>query len=78
MKLISNWKKAYKMISMQAMALAIALQSSWEYISSNLKEKIPDQLVTGMTISLLILGIIGRLVKQESLSNEELDNRPRS
>lgn len=64
MKLISNWKEAPKFISMQCMAVAVALQGSWEVMPIPLKDQLPDGVVTGLSITLLVLGMIGRLVKQ--------------
>lgn len=50
---------------MQAMAAAVALQGAWEILPPPLKDRLPDGLVTGISMALLLLGMIGRLVKQE-------------
>lgn len=64
MELIHNWRKAYRMLSVQAMSLAAALQGAWVYIPDDMKTHIPANLITGVTVALLVLGIIGRMVKQ--------------
>jgi len=37
MKLIANWRKAYKMLSIQAMAFATAIQGAWMFIPEDMK-----------------------------------------
>jgi hypothetical protein len=46
------------------MILAGATQGAWVYIPQEMRESLPQGLVTGLTIGLLILGIVGRLVDQ--------------
>jgi len=64
MKLISNWRKAYKMLSVQAMALATAIQGTWAVLPDDMKTTIPPQAVQWITMGLLVFGIFGRLVAQ--------------
>jgi hypothetical protein len=64
-KLIDEAKQAYKFFSVQAMALAIAIQGAWEVIPADMKASIPPQYVTYTTLALLVLGIFGRFVKQK-------------
>lgn len=64
MKPISNWRKAYRMLSVQAMALATAIQGAWMAIPEELKSTIPPQAVYWITMGLLAFGIAGRLVAQ--------------
>lgn len=49
---------------MHAMAAAIALQGAWTAIPDDLKMHVPGAMVNGVTIALLVLGIIGRLRDQ--------------
>ncbi len=64
MKLISNWKKAWRMLSVQAMALAGAVQGAWMFIPDDMRSSIPANLAQAVTIALLVLGVVGRLVDQ--------------
>lgn len=64
MQLIENWRKSYRMLSVQAMALATAIQGTWMTIPDELKASIPAQTVNWITMVLLAFGIFGRLVAQ--------------
>ena len=64
MKLVANWKRAWRWISVQAMVLAGALQGAWMFVPDDLRTSIPPGAVQGFTIVLLVLGVIGRLVDQ--------------
>lgn len=64
MNLIPNWRRAWRYYSQQAMAAAVAIQATWAALPADLRDTIPAWLVTGLTIAILVLGIIGRLVDQ--------------
>jgi hypothetical protein len=64
MRLVDDFKRAYRWFSIQAMGLALAIQGAWEVIPADMKAGIPQQYVTWLTLGLLVLGIAGRLVKQ--------------
>jgi hypothetical protein len=64
MKLVDDARRAWRWFSVQAMALAVALQGAWEFVPDDLRAGIPPRLVTGITVCLLVLGIAGRLVRQ--------------
>lgn len=66
MKLVADWQRAWRWNSMHAMAAAIALQGAWTAIPDDLKQHVSGALVNGVTIALLVLGIIGRLRDQGS------------
>lgn len=68
MKLVDEWRKFYRMVSVQCMALAGAVQTTWELIPPELKANIPPKYVYAITMGLLAFGIVGRLVKQEKVS----------
>lgn len=80
MKLIDDWRQAYRFVSMQCMALAVALQGAWEVMPPPLKDRLPDGWVTGISIALLVLGMVGRLVKQggsDADENQDVAGGPR-
>jgi hypothetical protein len=64
MKLISNWKDAWKLFSVQAMALTLALLGAWVALPSDLKDALPHWAIALIAGIILAAGIIGRLVKQ--------------
>lgn len=64
MKLVDDARRAWRWFSVQAMALALAIQGAWEVIPADMKASIPPALVTYTTLGLLVLGIAGRLVDQ--------------
>lgn len=64
MKLIPNWRRAWRMFSVQAMTLAAALQGTWAMLPEDLKAALPPTLVPVVSIALLLAGVVGRLVDQ--------------
>ena len=64
MKLVDDFKDAWKWFSVQAMVLAGAIQGAWIYIPDSLRSSIPAGVVQGVTIALLVFGVVGRLVDQ--------------
>ena len=61
MKLIEDWKDGWKWASTRCMTLAASLQGAWIAVPEDMKEHIPVSIVSGITIGLLFLGILGRL-----------------
>lgn len=70
MKLVDEAKQAWRMFSVQAMALAGALQAAWMAIPEDMKASVDHRIVSWATMALLGLGIAGRLVKQDSVSGQ--------
>ncbi|MGO1003290.1 DUF7940 domain-containing protein [Lysobacter sp. CA196] len=64
MKLIENWRHAWRFVSVQSMTLAIALQGVWLNLPDDLRVHVPDRIAASVTASLLLLGLIGRLFQQ--------------
>lgn len=67
MKLVDNAKSWYKMFSVQAQIAAGSILGSWSLIPEDLKQNIPQTVVIGVALALLVLGVIGRLIKQDSI-----------
>lgn len=63
-KLVDGWGQAWRWFSVQAMALALALQGAWAALPDDLKAGAPGWAVSAVTATLLAAGILGRLVKQ--------------
>lgn len=66
MKLVENWRDGWKWLSMHCMIVAGALQGAWVYVPDDMKQMVPHHLVSVLTIVLLGLGVVGRLVKQDT------------
>jgi len=64
MKLVDNARDAWRWFSVQAMALAVAIEGAWLAVPPDLKSRIPETWVDAVTMGLLVLGIFGRVVKQ--------------
>lgn len=64
MGLIPNWRRSWRMFSQQSLATALALQGAWLSIGDDLKASIPAEWVTYITMAILVLGFVGRLIKQ--------------
>lgn len=64
MKLVQDWKNAWRWLSVNCMAIAAALQGAWMYLPEDLKIYAPPQLIVPCTIGMLLLGIFGRIVQQ--------------
>jgi homoaconitase/3-isopropylmalate dehydratase large subunit len=72
MKLIENWRHAWRFLSVQAMTLAIALQGVWLNLPDDLRVHVPDRLAATVTAALLVLGLIGRLFQQRGADGTTL------
>jgi hypothetical protein len=66
MKLVDNAGQAYKWLSVQAMALVVAIEGAWLAIPPDLKTRIPETWVDALSMAVLVLGIFGRVVDQGS------------
>lgn len=64
MHLIPEWRKAWRMFSVQSMALSTALLATWAVLPDDMRASIPSDIVTTIAIIVLVLGMIGRVVDQ--------------
>ena len=64
MKLIPEWRSAHRMLSVQAMTLAAAIQTAWPLIPDDLRAALPPVVPHVVSIVLLLAGIAGRLLQQ--------------
>lgn len=67
LKLIPEWRKSWRMLSVQCMGAALALQGAWTSMPAELQQAVPAGIVQVVTVTLLGLGIVGRLVVQPKL-----------
>lgn len=69
MKVVRDWRHIWSYFSTQAMALAVAGQVAWANIPPDLRESIPRDWMAYGTAVLLVLGILGRFVKQKDMDH---------
>lgn len=69
-KLIDEWKNAWKMVSMWCMGLPAAFIGVWELLPPEFQATVPPAVLTKVTAVMLVIGMAGRLVKQGSVSDE--------
>ncbi len=65
--LIPEARHCWRMFSMQAMSAATALLGAWGALPDSLQAQLPGRLVAGIAVALLVLGMVGRLVQQDSV-----------
>jgi uncharacterized membrane protein len=69
--LVQEWKQAWRWFSMQAMAATVAVQMVWAGLPDDLKRHLPEKLVAALSLGLLLVGIMGRLVRQKNMTSEK-------
>ncbi len=71
-RLVDDWKRAWRWVSVNCMVLAAAIQGAWVYVPDDMRESLPHNLVSGLTICVLVLGVIGRICKKEDKKNVDV------
>ncbi len=64
-KLVEDWRQAWKWFSVQAMGFSVILLGAWEVLPSDLKATLPEDIIRLLAIGMLSLGIAGRVVDQK-------------
>lgn len=64
MKLITNWRKAWKFLSVQLMVLGSAMSSAYATMYEQMKSTIDPKMMAMITAGVFIAGIVGRVVSQ--------------
>ena len=67
MQLIPDWRLAWRLFSVLAQAIALAVLGAWQFMPDDLRSAVPSWAVVTVAMVLLVLGIIGRLVAQPAL-----------
>ena len=79
---IPQWRSFWRMWSLRFTTLGTILlswisaspeiiTSSWNLLPNEMKQYIPEQYLMYITITLFILGMVSRIVKQEKLSKAD-------
>lgn len=69
MRLVEDWRDAWRWLSVRAMVLALALQAAWNMLDDAQRESLPDWLVSVLTGGILLFGVAGRLVDQKKAND---------
>lgn len=77
MKLVDDWKRAHKWLSVHCMIAAGAVQGAWEFVPMSMKASFPAWGLNALTVALLVLGVAGRLVDQSSKDDSKNDDPPK-
>lgn len=64
MKLVEDWKEAWKWLSVRCPILAAILLESWNELPTDLKECMPHNIIMHIAVILLFCGIVGRVIRQ--------------
>lgn len=64
MKLVANWRDAWRWFSVQAMAAIVALPLVWASLPADVKGYLPDGWEPYLLMVLAVAGIMGRMVDQ--------------
>jgi len=67
MKLVANWKSAWKWFSVQFVAAAGAIQLSVLAFPETVRAWLPDWLTHMLAVALLFAAVVGRLVEQKRI-----------
>ena len=71
MKLIPNWRKAWRMFSVQAQAIALALAGAWQAVPEDIRNVVPGWVPITLLALILVGGIVGRLISQPKVHDHE-------
>lgn len=64
MKIIANWREAWRWFSVQAMAAIVALPLVWTALPADVKGFLPDGWEPYLLMALALAGLVGRMVDQ--------------
>jgi hypothetical protein len=65
MRLIPDWKEAWKWFSVQAFAVIIALPAVWLALPADVKAMVPDGWERWIVIAVAGAGLLGRVIDQK-------------
>lgn len=63
-KLIDDWKRGWKFISVHCMILSQAVLGAWMALPDEMKTAVKIEYVASAAIALLVMGTVGRFVDQ--------------
>lgn len=67
MKLVDNWKDAWKWFSVQALAVIVALPFVWASLPADIKGFLPDGAEPWVLVVIAVAGVLGRVIDQSKV-----------
>ena len=64
MKLITNWRKCWKFLSVQLMAVGSAMSVTYAQLYDKMKDHIPPDKMMYIVLVVFVGGILGRVISQ--------------
>lgn len=64
MKLVDDWKSAWRWFSVQALAALVILPTVWAALPADAKGFLPDGAEPWILAALALAGVVGRLIDQ--------------
>ena len=64
MKLVDNWRQAWRMLSVQIPTINIAFLGTWSALPEKFQDVLPMPWVLGIAVVLIVFGVVGRLIDQ--------------
>lgn len=71
MKLVANWRNAWRWFSMHCLILAGAIPCAWDGLPDDIKQHIPPSWMGAISAAVAISGVVGRLVDQSKRVPDE-------
>lgn len=64
MRLVKDWRKAWRWLSVRTLALQGAAAASWLMVPDDMRAAVPASWLAAAGVALAVLGIAGRLIDQ--------------
>ena len=68
MQMVENWKRAYRWLSVQALAILAVLPLIWPSIPPDVQAWLPETYRPWVLVALALGGIAGRLIDQKPVA----------
>ena len=70
LKIVENWRSLWRAFSVQAMGLSSSVLITWGLLPDDMRAAIPADVIAIAAGGTLVLGVIGRFIKQDKVSGE--------
>lgn len=64
MKLIQDWRQAWRFYSVQALAVIAAIPIVWASLPEEWRATVPSEWIKVMVVVVAVAGILGRIIQQ--------------